>query len=177
MITEIGINYETKVRIEMDIQLNEKENIKDFIPFKAHKNDAAFDIMAAENSELNPFETKLVSAGFRIQLPPGYEAQIRPRSGNALKKKLQVANSPGTIDCGYTGIVGVIVFNSSPTEKLIITKGEKIAQMVIAKLPNVEMEIVTNIDRDTERGESGFGSTGLAGALEKNSPTGVIELP
>jgi dUTP pyrophosphatase len=168
---------DTKVRIEMDLQLSEKENIKDFIPFKAHENDAAYDIMAAENSELNPLETKLVSAGFRIQLEKGYEAQIRPRSGNALKKKLQVANSPGTIDCGYTGIVGVIIFNASPTEKLTITKGEKIAQMVIAKLPDVEMEIVTSIDRDTDRGEGGFGSTGLAGALEKKSPTGVVELP
>lgn len=167
----------TKVRIEMDLELNESENIKDFIPFKAHANDAAYDIMSAEKIEINPLETKLVSTGFRIQLEPGYEAQIRPRSGNALKKKLQVANSPGTIDCGYTGIVGVIVFNASPTEKLIIEKGDKIAQMVIAKLPSVEMEIVTSIEKNTDRGSNGFGSTGLAGALEKKSPTGVVELP
>ena len=169
------------VRIEMDLILEENEDIKKYIPFKAHKNDAAYDIMSAENIEIDPLETKLVSAGFRIQLPPGYEAQIRPRSGNALKKKLQVANSPGTVDCGYTGIVGVIVFNASPTEKLYISKGDKIAQMVIAKLPEVEMEIVTSIEKNTARGDSGFGSTGLAGnlatALEKNSPSGVVELP
>ena len=169
----------TKVRIEMDLNLSEKENftVKDFIPFKAHENDAAYDIMAADDCVIDPLDTKLVSAGFRIQLEPGYEAQIRPRSGNALKKKLQVANSPGTIDCGYTGIVGVIIFNASSTEKLNIAKGEKIAQMVIAKLPSVEMEIVTSIDKDTDRGEGGFGSTGLAGMLEKKSPTGVVELP
>lgn len=168
---------DTKVRIEMDLTLNENENIKDFIPFKAHANDAAYDIMAAESCIIPPLATSLVSAGFRIQLEPGYEAQIRPRSGNALKKKLQVANSPGTIDCGYTGVVGVIVFNASDTKELQITKGEKIAQMVIAKLPSVEMEIVTSIDKNTDRGENGFGSTGLAGALEKKSPTGVVELP
>lgn len=165
------------VRIEMDLILEENEDIKKYIPFKVHKNDAAYDIMSAENIEIDPLETKLVSAGFRIQLPPGYEAQIRPRSGNALKKKLQVANSPGTVDCGYTGIVGVIIFNASPTEKLSITKGDKIAQMVIAKLPEVEVEFVAAIDRDTDRGDGGFGSTGLAGALEKKSPSGVVELP
>lgn len=169
--------FETKVRIEMDVELKEGESVKKYIPFKAHENDAAYDIMAAEDKKIAPLETALVSTGFRIQLQPGYEAQIRPRSGNALKKKLQVANSPGTVDCGYTGIVGVIVFNASATDELVITKGEKIAQMVISKLPSVEMEIVTSIDRDTERGEGGFGSTGLAGALEKKSQSGVVELP
>ena len=169
--------FETKVRIEMDVELKEGESVKKYIPFKAHENDAAYDIMAAEYKKIAPLETALVSAGFRIQLQPGYEAQIRPRSGNALKKKLQVANSPGTVDCGYTGIVGVIVFNASATDELVISKGEKIAQMVISKLPSVEMEIVTSIDRDTERGDSGFGSTGLAGSLEKKSPSGVVEHP
>ena len=162
----------TKVKIEMTVTFaeGEKMTVKDFIPFKAHENDAAYDIMAANDCVIDPLDTKLVSAGFKIQLEPGYEAQIRPRSGNALKRKLQVANSPGTIDCGYTGNVGVIVFNASSTEKLTIAKGEKIAQMVISKLPSVEMEIVTGIDENTERGSNGFGSTGLAGMLEKNLP-------
>lgn len=172
---------DTKIRIEMDLQLSENEDVKDFIPFKAHPNDAAYDIMSAEKICIEPLGTQLVSAGFRIQLEPGYEAQIRPRSGNALKKKLQIANSPGTIDCGYTGIVGVIVFNGSPDQTIVIEKGDKIAQMVIAKLPSVEMDIVASIEKNTDRGENGFGSTGMVGslasAMEKTSPTGVVELP
>ena len=155
----------TKVKIEMTVEFADGEHgsVKDFVPFKAHESDAAYDIMAAESKKIEPLGTDVISAGFRIQLEPGYEAQIRPRSGNALKKKIQVANAPGTIDSGFRGVVGVIVFNANKDEALIINKGDKIAQMVISKLPEVELEIIDNMSKESDRGEAGFGSTGTAG--------------
>ena len=149
---------ETKVRIEMDLQISEKENIKDFIPFKAHENDAAYDIMAAENSELNPLETKLVSAGFRIQLEKGYEAQIRPRSGLAIKNGITVLNTPGTIDADYRGEVKIILVNLSDTD-FTINSGERVAQIVFAKCEQMEVVNVETLS-ETERGAGGFGHTG-----------------
>ena len=155
----------TKVKIEMVVEFADGEHgvMSDFIPFKAHESDAAYDIMAAEDKFIEPLDTGVVSAGFRIELEPGYEAQIRPRSGNALKKKIQVANAPGTIDSGFRGVVGVIVFNADKSNALHIKKGDKIAQMVISKLPEVELEIVNEVSKESDRGEAGFGSTGMAG--------------
>ena len=156
---------DTKIKIEMVVTFDEGDplSVKDFIPFKAHESDAAYDIMAAKSKMIGPLDTAVIPAGFKIELEPGYEAQIRPRSGNALKKKIQVANSPGTIDSGFRGEVGVIIFNANKDESLFVKKGDKIAQMVIAKLPQVEMEIVDNVDTESDRGVNGFGSTGLAG--------------
>lgn len=153
----------TKVKIEMlGAEWQPEVSVNPYIPKKAHKNDAAFDIMSRVDITIAPLQTVLVPTGFKIQLQPGFEAQIRPRSGNALKRGLQVANSPGTIDCGYTGEVGVIVFNANASTDLQIKRTEKIAQMVIAELPDVEV-IFGAIDTNTERGEAGFGSTGLVG--------------
>lgn len=150
------------VKIEMCVCLNDGELYDEFKPFKAHESDAAYDIMAAVDDKvvLKPFETKVIPAGFKIELPIGYEAQIRGRSGNALKRKIQIANAPGTIDSGYRGEVGVIIFNANPVEELVIKRGEKIAQMVIAKLPDAQLVFVDSIDTESERGENGFGSTG-----------------
>lgn len=150
------------VKIEMCACLNDGELYDEFKPFKAHESDAAYDIMAAIDDKvvLKPFETKVIPAGFKIELPIGYEAQIRGRSGNALKRKIQIANAPGTIDSGYRGEVGVIIFNANPVEELVIKRGEKIAQMVIAKLPDAQLVFVDSIDTESERGENGFGSTG-----------------
>lgn len=102
--------------------------------------------------------TALVSAGFKMEIEAGYEAQIRPRSGNSIKG-LTVANSPGTIDSGYRGEVKVILRNSG-AGPIIICDGDKIAQMVIQRLPEVELEEVSSVSNDTERGADGFGSTG-----------------
>ena len=108
---------------------------------------------------LNPLERKSVKTGIFIQLSEGYEAQVRPRSGLAIKKGITVLNSPGTIDADYRGEVGVILINLS-SEKFIIEDGERIAQMVIAKHEKAKWVEVSVLD-DTERGKGGFGSTGL----------------
>ena len=107
---------------------------------------------------LSPMERLLIPTGLFIQLPIGYEAQIRPRSGLACKHGITVANSPGTIDADYRGEIGVCLINLS-TENFVIHPGERIAQMVIAKHEQVEWEETTSLD-DTQRGAGGFGSTG-----------------
>ena len=112
----------------------------------------------AESVTLQPLERKLLPTGLYIELPVGYEAQIRPRSGLALKKGITVLNSPGTIDADYRGEVGVILVNLS-SEDFVIEDGERIAQMVIARYEQVEWEAV-EVLTDTERGAGGFGSTG-----------------
>lgn len=107
---------------------------------------------------LSPMERVIIPTGLYIQLPVGYEAQIRPRSGLACKYGITVANSPGTIDADYIGEIKVCLINQS-TEKFVIHPGERIAQMVVAKHEAVEWVEVSVLDK-TERGEGGFGSTG-----------------
>jgi len=108
---------------------------------------------------LKPGEHKLIKTGISIALPEGYEAQIRPRSGLAYKNGITVLNSPGTIDADYRGDVGVILVNHSQ-EDFKVQGGDRIAQMVIAKYERIEFIEVENLD-DTERGEGGFGHTGV----------------
>lgn len=107
---------------------------------------------------LKPLERCLVPTGLYIALPEGYEAQIRPRSGLALKKGITLLNTPGTIDADYRGEIGVIVVNLS-AEEFVIEDGERIAQMVIARYEQAEWLAVEVLD-ETERGEGGFGHTG-----------------
>lgn len=111
-----------------------------------------------EDITLKPLERKLIPTGLYIELPAGYEAQVRPRSGLALKHGLTVLNTPGTIDADYRGEIRVILINLS-AEDFVIRNGERIAQMVIAKHETAEIEEV-EILGETERGEGGFGSTG-----------------
>ncbi len=136
------------------------ENCQDLIPKKAHHDDAAFDLMSREDTILEVGKSKLVPTGLFIELPIHYEAQVRPRSGLALKHTLTVTNSPGTIDAGYRGEVCVIMLNAGK-EDYTIKRGDRIAQMVIAKLPEVEMVQVNELS-DSKRGAGGFGSTGKA---------------
>jgi len=105
-----------------------------------------------------PFERKLIPTGLFIELPIGYEAQVRPRSGLALKKGITVLNSPGTIDADYRGEIMVILINLS-SEKFVIQHGERIAQMIVAAHETVNWERVEILE-DTTRGEGGFGHTG-----------------
>lgn len=121
---------------------------------------AGMDLMAhlSEPITLKPLERRLVPTGLFIELPQGYEAQVRPRSGLAFKKGITVLNSPGTIDADYRGEVGVILVNLS-NEDFVIQDGERIAQMVIAKHERAEF-ILTEELSSTERGAGGFGSTG-----------------
>lgn len=109
---------------------------------------------------LRPLERCLVPTGLFIALPQGYEAQVRPRSGLALKKGITVLNTPGTIDADYRGEIGVILVNLS-AEEFVINDGERIAQMVVARHETVEWEVVETLD-ETERGAGGFGHTGKA---------------
>ena len=121
---------------------------------------AGMDLRANLNEEviLEPFERKLIPTGLFIELPIGYEAQVRPRSGLALKKGITVLNSPGTIDADYRGEIKVILINLS-SEKFVIQHGERIAQMVVAAHETVNWERVEILE-DTARGEGGFGHTG-----------------
>lgn len=107
---------------------------------------------------LKPLERTLVKTGLFIELPVGFEAQVRPRSGLAYKNGITVLNSPGTIDADYRGEVGVILVNLS-NEQFVIENGERIAQLVIAKHEQAEWELVEEL-AETERGAGGFGSTG-----------------
>lgn len=131
------------------------------LPTYATENSAGMDLRAflPNTIILKPLERVLVPTGLYIELPHGYEAQIRPRSGMALKKGITVLNSPGTIDSDYRGEIGVILINLSNTE-VAIENGERICQMVIAKHENIEL-IQVEILNDTQRGAGGFGHTGI----------------
>ena len=112
-----------------------------------------------ESIVLKPFQRLVVKTGLYISLQQGYEAQIRPRSGLALKKGITVLNSPGTIDADYRGEIGVILINLSDSDFQINT-GDRIAQMIIAKHETIEWGAVDKLD-DSVRGDKGFGSTGI----------------
>ena len=133
------------------------------LPTYATEHSAGMDLTAAleEAIEIDPGQRMLIPTGLAIALPDGYEAQIRPRSGLALKHGVTVLNSPGTIDADYRGEVGVILANLG-TEPFTVERGMRIAQMVIAKHAKVEWEVVDALN-ETERGSGGFGSTGTAG--------------
>ena len=107
---------------------------------------------------LKPLERKLIPTGLYLEIPAGYEAQIRPRSGLALKKGITVLNTPGTIDADYRGEVGIILVNLS-NEDFVIESGERICQMIIASHETVKWNLVEELE-ETKRGEGGFGHTG-----------------
>lgn len=121
---------------------------------------AGMDLTAnlTEAVELKPLERRLIPTGLSIELPAGYEAQVRPRSGMALKHGITCLNSPGTIDADYRGEIGVILANVS-NETFTIEDGERIAQLVVAKHETIQWEFAEELS-STERGEGGFGSTG-----------------
>ena len=131
------------------------------LPAYATELSAGMDLRANidEPIVLKPMERRLVPTGLHIALPVGYEAQVRPRSGLALKKGITVLNAPGTVDADYRGDVGVILMNLSD-EPFTIEDGERIAQMVIARHEHAEFIPVDVLD-ETERGEGGYGHTGV----------------
>lgn len=133
---------------------------KHALPNYATAFSAGMDLRAniSESIELKPLERKLIPTGLYIELPEGFEAQIRPRSGLAIKKGITVLNSPGTIDADYRGEIGVILINLS-AEPFLISDGERICQMIIAKHEKAEWVEVKDLEQ-TERGEGGFGHTG-----------------
>ncbi len=131
------------------------------LPAYATPQSAGMDLRAdiEEPITLHPMERRIIPTGLYIALPPGYEAQVRPRSGLALKHGITVLNSPGTIDADYRGEIGVLLINLS-TDDFVITAGERIAQMVVARHEQGEFEVVAELD-DTERGAGGYGHTGV----------------
>jgi dUTP diphosphatase len=129
------------------------------LPAYARPGDAGLDLYSAVAVSLEPGESKLVGTGISIELPPNTEAQVRPRSGLALKQGITVLNTPGTIDHGYRGEVGVILINHGRT-RFDIKPGMKIAQMVIAPFVTVTVEETEELST-TSRGAGGFGSTGV----------------
>jgi dUTP pyrophosphatase len=122
---------------------------------------AGLDLCAAVEKELviPPGEWKLVPTGLALALPAGYEAQVRPRSGLALKQGVSILNTPGTVDADYRGEVGVILMNHAKKD-LIIKRGDRIAQMIINKIEQIELEEVSELPT-TARGAGGFGHTGV----------------
>lgn len=131
----------------------------DLIPRKAHADDAAYDLRAREAAVVPPGGVQLVPTGLFLELPFGYEAQVRPRSGLALKQRMTLLNSPGTIDAGYRAEVGIILFNAGQAD-FRVERGDRIAQMVIQQLPEVILEEAEELG-ESRRGAGGFGSTGV----------------
>ena len=142
-------------KLKLKVQKIHNEAI---IPNYAHKGDAGLDLYSVEEVKINPSETALIKTGIKIELPPQTEAQVRPRSGLALKHGITVLNTRGTIDEGYRGEVGVVLINHG-RETFIVEKGMKIAQMVVKPVWYVEVDEVEELS-ETERAEGGFGSTG-----------------
>lgn len=143
------------------MQVSIVNNSKHPLPTYATSLSAGMDIRANLDAPvvLAPHDRKLIPTGLYIQLPPGYEAQIRPRSGLALKKGVTILNTPGTIDADYRGEIGIIVINAS-SENVYIEDGERICQMVISKHETIIWNQVHTLD-NTDRGSGGFGHSGL----------------
>ena len=131
------------------------------LPAYATEQSAGMDLRAniSEPVTLHPMERRLIPTGLHIALPPGYEAQVRPRSGLALKAGITVLNAPGTINADYRGDIGVVLINLSDRD-FVVNDGERIAQLVIARYEQAELIEVEVLD-ETERGEGGYGHTGV----------------
>lgn len=169
-----GPNADRGYKMKLEIKKLYHNSI---LPYKAHGDDAGFDLFAHSFAsikdgkciyiddddqfyDMRPGERIMIKTGIGMAIPVGYEAQIRPRSGLALKHGITVVNSPGTIDAGFRAEVGVILLNTGKYRHCI-EFGDRIAQMVIQKLPEVTIEIVDELSPSSDRGCAGFGSTGV----------------
>jgi dUTP pyrophosphatase len=145
---EMTTKPKVKVALATDAQL----------PHYQTPGSAGMDLHSTEEVELRPLERRLVHTGIRMAIPPGYEGQVRPRSGLALKKGVSMVNTPGTIDSDYRGEIMCLLINLS-AESVKLDKGERIAQLVVVPVSQADLVVVEELD-DTVRGEGGFGSTG-----------------
>ena len=158
-------NYETPASAGMDVRANFDNIVEKFLfntTIKEHEN-VRIDVNGEthhliESITINPGGRALIPTGLRVAIPEGYEIQVRPRSGLALKNGITLLNTPGTIDADYRGDIGVIVINHG-TEPFTIIAGDRIGQIVLNKVERIEWKEVDNLP-DTIRGEGGFGSTG-----------------
>ena len=130
------------------------------LPKYVHKGDAGLDLFSAVDSIIKPYERKLVPTGVKVAIPLGYAGFVQPRSGLAIKHGIALVNSPGLIDSGYRGEICVIMVNLDKDNEFNIRKGDKICQLVIQKVEEAELIEVDDIG-ESDRGEGGFGSTGL----------------
>ena len=144
----------------ISLQIRRKDDCPD-LPRYMSEHAAGMDVCAActEETTLEPGDVKLIPCGFYMALPAGYEAQVRPRSGLALKHGITVANAPGTIDADYRGEVCVLLCNLG-REAYTVQRGMRIAQMVVAPVTRAEVEVVDELP-ETARGDGGFGHTGV----------------
>jgi len=148
---------------KIEIKIEKVKGCKDLsLPISASKFSSGVDLLCAEPTDtlLKPGKVKLISTGIKIMIPEGYEGQIRPRSGLALKHGITVLNTPGTIDSDYRGIVKAILINLGE-EDFKIRRGDRIAQLVIQKIFFPNFKIVETLDK-TKRGEGGFGHSGIS---------------
>lgn len=130
------------------------------LPQYARPGDAGMDVRAACEVTLSPLTSAVIPTGLKVAIPEGYEIQVRPRSGLSLKTSLRIPNAPGTIDSGFRDEIGIIVYNASPTESLTVNKGDRVAQLVLQRVPTIKFVPVASVaDIGTDRG-GGFGSTG-----------------
>lgn len=137
-----------------------RENAEDDLELPSYQTAGAagMDVRAGEDKPVQPGETVLVATGFSMEIPPGFEAQLRPRSGLAAKHGLTLLNSPGTVDADFRGEVKIILTNLG-SETFQVQRGDRIAQMVIAKVERAQIEVVSELS-DSKRGSGGFGHTG-----------------
>jgi dUTP pyrophosphatase len=133
------------------------------LPKYAKKGDSGMDVRAniKQNIIIMPGESKMIPTGIKVAIPEGYEIQVRPRSGLAYKKQVTVLNTPGTIDSGYRNEIGVILINHNLESSFVVSPGDRIAQIVLAKVENIKWKNVTDLSSSSDRGEDGFGSSGV----------------
>ena len=130
------------------------------LPAYAHAGDAGLDLRSAESLTLQPYERRLVSTGLAVAIPAGYAGFVQPRSGLAIKQGLSIVNTPGLVDSAYRGELKVILINLDANEPISIQRGDRIAQLVIQRVPEVTLQEVDELD-STDRGTGGFGSSGI----------------
>ena len=155
---ESEINNIAKLRT-IKVELTHEDAV---LPKYAYPSDSGFDLHATEEVIIGPFGRALVPTGLKVSFEEGYEIQVRPKSGLAIKQGLTVLNTPGTVDQGYTGEIQVIVFNTNNTT-VTIPKGMKVAQAVLSKCFSGRVVNLVKVDNinDKDRGDNGFGSTGI----------------
>ena len=130
------------------------------LPTYAYEGDAGLDLRASESVVLRPFERRLIGTGIAVAIPDGYAGFVQPRSGMALRQGLSMANTPGLVDSHYRGELKVCAINLDPNTEIHISRGDRIAQLVIQRVPTVDLVEVKELD-ETDRGIGGFGSSGV----------------
>lgn len=157
MFGDFGLNMDDLLGVSIRIY-NKSTNPN---PEYAQVGDAGMDIRASEPTIIYPGETKIIKTGLFVAIPKGYELQVRPRSGMSAKTNIRVSNAPGTIDSNYRGEIGVILDNIG-NDEYYINVGDRIAQLVLNKVPTIRWYPVENVEAlgETNRGAGGFGSTG-----------------